>query len=210
MRDGQIGPARIDIHGCDIDFEFRRDFFQIKPADSVSRESQAGTELHRYPFRIFPHIQRDIFGMHADTRAVALRVRMDFERETQFTARPQGILRSGDIRVELRPIALNGNPYTPLAKLIALHASTAKTKRPLGSFQIRDAHAGEQHTGKLFRRESYWNANHRAKHSSLAEPMPERRSASHSLDFRFSERQGIFADTQPPFRFFDLCRREKR
>src|SRR5216683_913705 len=112
------------------------------------------------------------------------------------SAGAQRILGTRNVGMKACAIPLDGNSHTALAKLVAANARSAETECALTPFQIGDAHAGEQHAGKLFGRESHWNANHRTENSRLAQPMPERCSAAQAFDLGLAERQRVFADAQ--------------
>src|SRR5437016_3181646 len=105
---------------------------------------------------------------------------------------------------------LDRNPYPALAKFVAGATGGAEAERALAAFQIGDTHTREQYTWKLFRWEGDRNADHRAKDARLPQPMPERRTTTQALDFRFAQWHRVLADAQAPFRPANLGRREKR
>ena len=100
MRDGQIGPAGIDVHRRDIDFDFGRKFLEIKAADSVSAEAHAGFELHGNPIRVFANLQREALGVHREA-GVSSRFCRDESRRLTRSSPPapplKRILRAGDV-----------------------------------------------------------------------------------------------------------------
>src|SRR6266849_2527896 len=102
---------------------------------------------------------------------------------------------------------LNWHAHAAFAELVVRTASGAQTKRPLAAFQIRHAHAGEQHSRKLLRRKSNRNANDRTENPSLSPPVPEGRPFAHGSDFRLAEGDGILTNLDAPLRPLDFRRR---
>ena len=210
MRNRQVGMAGIDVHRGYVHFDLGRNFFQIKAADAMSRESHAGLELYRNPFRVLADFDGESFGVNFNPRLAAAYIRTKFELRAQIAARAQRILRTGNIGMKPCAIAFDGNADPAFAKLVAARTRSAETECALASFQVRDAHAGEQHAGKFLRRKSHRNPNDRAEDARLAQPMPEGSSAPQTLDLGFAQRQRVLANAQMALGFADLRRGKKR
>src|SRR4029077_21201751 len=171
---------------------------------AAGRESHARLEFHRNPIRVLADSDVKRFGVDLNPSLGALYIRTEFELRAQLSAGAQRILGTRNVGMKACAIPLDGNSHTALAKLVAANARGAETECALTPFQIGNAHAGEQHAGKLFGRESHWNANHRTENSPLAQPMPERCSAAQAFDLGLAERQRVFADAQVALGLADL------
>ena len=101
-------------------------------------------------------------------------------------------------------------PAPAFAKLVVRSASCTQTKRALTPLEIRYTHPGKQHALKLLRRKRNRNTNHRTKDPRIPQPVPERSALTHGLDFRFAERDGVFANLDMPLRPLDFSRRKIR
>ena len=97
MGDRQVGMAGIDVHRGHIDFDLGRDFFQIEAADAASRESHAGFELHRNPFRVLANLDGERFGVDINSCPAAAYIRTNLELCTQIAPGAQGIFRTRNV-----------------------------------------------------------------------------------------------------------------
>src|SRR6478735_8460561 len=112
--------------------------------------------------------------------------------------------------MKARTVLFDRNSHAALAKLVAAGARGAEAECSLASLQVRHAHAGKQHAGKLLRRKSHRNANDGAKNARLAQPVPERRPFAQTFYVGFAEWQRILANLQMAFGLADLCGRKIR
>src|ERR1051325_23216 len=209
MRNWQVRTCGINIDRGHINFDFWSKLLQIKPADSASTESKSGLKFHRNPLRVLADLEHEVFRIQLNLCLRAMRIRSDAELCAQVFPRTQRILRSGNERPILRCRSLERNPHSAFTKLSIRRARRTKTKCSLTAFQVGYTHSGKQHSRKFLRRKRYRNTNDRTEDSSLTKAMPKRCPAPHSLDFRFAQRQRIFAYSQAPLWFANLCGRKE-
>ena len=84
MGDGEVGLCRIDVDRSDVNLDFRRNFFQVKAADAVSAEAQAGFEFHGNPGGVLADTETEFFRIHDDVRPLFGGIGTDFEMDAQF------------------------------------------------------------------------------------------------------------------------------
>jgi hypothetical protein len=68
VRDRQVGMPGIDVHRRDVDFNFRRKFFEIEAADAVRRETHASLEFGGNPLGVFSDFQCELLRTHHEAR----------------------------------------------------------------------------------------------------------------------------------------------
>ena len=152
MRDGQVGTRGIDVDRSDINFDFRRDFFQKEASNALCAEAQPGFEFHGEPIRVIADFERDLFRVDFDGGLILGDIGTDNEVGTQFAVRPQWIFWAWDVRVNTIPVALGGHAHSAFTKLAIAFAGSAETEGTLATFEIGHAHAGEQNSGKFLGR----------------------------------------------------------
>src|SRR5581483_10754384 len=96
MRDGQIGPARIDVYGSNVDLDLGRNFLQVKAADAMRAEAHSGLEFDRNPLRVITDFQSEACGIDREASLVFAGISMNLKIYPQFVAgtAAQGILRA--------------------------------------------------------------------------------------------------------------------
>src|SRR5439155_9284913 len=163
MRNRQVGPPGIDVHRRHIDFNLGRNFLKIKLADTARAKTQSSFEFHWNPVGVFANSEREALRIQRDLRLRLARIGTNFKLGAQFPALPvsQRIVWAADIAPQYLAVAFNRNADSTFAKFVPLAASGAETKRPLATFQIRNAHSGKKHAGEFLRRKSDWHANYR-------------------------------------------------
>ena len=206
MRNWQVGMSGIDVHRRNVHLNLGRDLFQIEAANATGRESHARLEFHRNPLRVLTHFDGESFRLDFDPCLAAFHIWTQLEVGAQLAARPQRVLRAGDIGMKSGAIALDRNAHAALAKLVAACPCGAKAECSLASLEIGHAHAGKQHARKLLWRKGYRHANDRAEDARLAQPVPERRPLAQTFDVGFAQRERILANLQMPFGLADLRR----
>src|SRR5258708_39421960 len=178
----------INVHGRNVHFDFGRHFLEVEAANAVSIETESGFEFDADPVGIFSDFQSEFFGADGESGSLYSRIRTDFELHSHFMAGRFGqrVVRSGNIGMTDAVAALDGHAHAAFAKLVADAARGAEPECTLAAFQVGHAHAREQHSRKFLGWESYRNANDGTENSSLAQPVPERKSLAHVLDFRLT------------------------
>ena len=134
VRDRQIRMSRIDIHRSHVDFNLRRNLFEIKTADAMRRHPHPSLEFRRNPLGIFADLQSKFFGTDNKARRLGTRIRLDFIRHPYFaSALDQRILWSWHKRMTDPILALDRHTHAAFAKLVVRHASRTQAKRALAA-----------------------------------------------------------------------------
>jgi hypothetical protein len=131
MRDGEVGTRGIDIDRSDVDFDFRRNFFEKEARDAFRAETKSGLEFHGQPIRVITDFEGDFLGVDFDSGQILDGVGTDNEVGTQFAVGPKWIFWAGDVRVDTVPIALGGDADSAFTKLSIAFAGGAETESSL-------------------------------------------------------------------------------
>ena len=162
VRNWQIGMTRIDVHRRDVDFNFRRNFLEIKAADAVRVEAEAGLELDRNPFGVLADLEREFLGTNRRRRLIRCGARAESRNRRASRGRPLGdrIIWSRHIGVKTPFLRSTGTRTPPSRNLSPAMRVVHKQNVPWLPFRSGHAHAREQDALKFLRRKRHRYTNH--------------------------------------------------